>query len=233
MATFDGWTIVGRRKGKYRDPVTRQIPDLWVDSALFRIVERGFVEPAQLALDASTPPVEVTLAPGPWLAEFRGNKRVLSYFGTINRIAAIPAGKPSGAWAHSVGLALQQRWRERAVRAEVRRVGEDKHLTVSFGHFTRRDLLGLFPPDPSVVSVLRSSHPGRAKTYWRDAIAALKEQGLIGHYAEAPSSPVSRRHWEAVWLEQPLDIRPGRHGSDAIAEIVASARRARRSRGRN
>jgi len=230
LTVFDGWTVIGRRRGLYRDPITKTHPELRIDSALFRIVERGYVEPAQLSLDGSAPPFEVVLTAGPWLGQFRGNGQVLSYFGDIRRIAAIPAGKPGGAWAQAIGLALQQRWRERAARATIGRVGEDKRLTVRLGQFTRRDLLNLFPPNLTAEAVLGGSHPGRAKGYWKEAIAALKGQHLVTFHEELRPLRAGRLGWQEEWLDQPLDIRPDNQGKAAIAEIAKRAREARGAR---
>ena len=103
LTSFDGLTVIGRRKGVFRDPTTKQIPDLWVDSSLFLIVERGFVEPQQLSLDDSAPPFEVTLAAGPWLNQFRGNSQVLTYFGRYDGSRAYRLESPAGRWLSRLG----------------------------------------------------------------------------------------------------------------------------------
>jgi hypothetical protein len=119
LALFDATLIIGHRDGKWRDPDTHDVLDLRSRDALIRITGRR--DPAQLAFDESIPPLEVSYVAGPWLEKLRGDRRVLADFGNVRKLAAIKAGKPSGAWAQAIGLALQQRWRERASYAEIAR----------------------------------------------------------------------------------------------------------------
>jgi hypothetical protein len=228
MALFDAAQVVGQRPGKYRDPDTKQEIDLQSVDSLIRIT--GQRKPAQLAFDNSVPPLEVTYAAGPWVEKWRGNRVILSYFGDVRRLAAIPAGKPSGAWAQAVGLALHQKWRERSARAEVAHVGADKALTVRFGTFTRRELLDFCLPDPSVDDVLGGPNPRYAKDYWRDAIALLKQKGVISHYQEIGTLPDKRQGWQDAWLDQRLDVRPTEEGKQAAAEIATRSRAVRQAR---
>jgi hypothetical protein len=231
LALYDAMQIIGRRDGKWRDPDTGEVLDLTSRDALIRITGRR--DPAQLSFDEGAPPLEVSYVAGPWLEKFRGDRRVLADFGNVRKLAAIKAGKPSGAWAQAIGLALQQRWRERASYAQIRHVGEDSHLTIRTKPFTRRELLDLFPPSPTVDEVLASNDPGRAKKYWDDAIKMLKAEGIVTHYRELVPLPSKRQGWASDWLEQPLDIRPAEEETAAIAEIAARAsvrRRAARRR---
>jgi len=233
LAVYDSWRIIGRRKGTWRDPITHEKLDLVTETEIVHIGERAYAEGTQFALDADAVPSEVTLQPGPWLAKWRGDHRILEYFGDIRRIAAIPAGKPSGSWARAIGLALNQLWRERAAKAAVKEVGEDKHQTVRVGTFTRRQLLDLFPPDPSVTEVLAGDHPSRARAYWEQAIDLLKEEPkVIGYYREATPLKAGRKDWAEEWLNQKFDIRPAASGTAAIAEIAASKKSADRARTR-
>lgn len=230
LAVFSAWEIVGRRKSTYRVRGSREPIDLETYTPLIQMAERAYFPGTQLALDASAPPAEVTIRAGTWLNHLRGNKQVLSYFGDVRRLAAIPAGKPSGAWAQAIGLALQQKWRERASRADVRHVGDGKKLTAQTGTFTRRELLDLFAPIPTVDDVLESDHPNRAQKYWDEAIAALKEFRVVGFYSEIDPRPTNRKGWASDWLKQRLDIRPNDDGKEAIVEIHARAVSARKSR---
>ena len=162
LAILDSCQVIGQRPGKYRDPDTKREIDLTSLDALIRIT--GQRKPAQLAFDHSAPPLEVTYVAGPWIERWRGQRHILTYFGDVRKLAAIPAGKPSGAWAQAIGLALQQKWRERASYAQERHVGQDKHLTVDFGTFTRRELLDLFPPNPPRTTSSAPARHGRAST---------------------------------------------------------------------
>lgn len=226
LTYFDGMKVIGRRPGRYKDPNTGRELNLTSVDAMLRIT--GTRLPSQGTLDGNEIPIEVTFTAGPWLDQYRGNRQVLSDFGNIRNIAAIPAGKPSGAWAQSIGLALYQRWRERATRADVGHVGEDNHPTIRVQHFTRRDLLGLFRCDPFVEDVLASKNPSRARQYWNDAIQELKHNRVVGYYREVEPLLNERQGWQENWLDQPLDIRPAPSETQAIAEIAHSVSRHRR-----
>lgn len=223
LLLFDAMLVIGRRPGRWRDPHTKADLDLLSVDALLRVTGQRL--PAQPALDASAPPLEVSLVAGPWLDRFRGNREVLSDFGEIRRIAAIPAGRPAGAWAQSIGLALQQRWREDASYARQGQVGDQGRLTMQFRSFTRRDLLTLFRTEPDVEELLRGLHPERAKGHWSRAIAILKKRRIIGSCRARGSVPEGRG-WQKAWLDQPLDIRPG--GAD-VQNAEAIKRRAARA----
>jgi hypothetical protein len=228
IALFDAMKVIGRRPGKYRDPDTREVIDLTSDDALIRITGRRV--PAQLALDDSMPPLEVTYVAGSWIEQWKGNHQVLTYFGDVRKLGAIPARRPSGAWAQAIGLALQQCWRERSADADVTRVGDQNTLTVRLKPFSRRELLDMFPPNPTVGDVLQSANPKRAQEYWREAITQLKRARVVGFYKEIDQLPDKRQGWADAWLGQPLDIRPAEQGRQAIAQIAERARRVRRPR---
>jgi hypothetical protein len=227
MALFDHMQVIGCRDGKYRDPDTREVIDLTSRDALIRITGRR--DPAQLAFDDSQPPLEITYVAGPWIEQWRGDRRILADFGDVRKLAAIPAGKPSGAWAQAIGLALQQKWRERASRATVGRVGEDKKATVHVGTFTRRQLLDLFPPSPTVDEVLTGPHPARAREYRDEAIKHLRRNHIVGFCEATAPLPEKRKGWADSWLDQPLDIHPARPGTDAVAEIAGNAQARRKA----
>ena len=229
MAVFSALQVIGKRAGRYKDPDTGDAYDLTSRSELLHIAER--LDAEQLSYDPGQPPVAITYNAGPWIQQWRGNHRVLSYFGDVRKLAAIPAGKPSGAWAQAIGLALQQWWREKSATAVPSLTGDDNHLTVRFAqHPTRRLLLDMFPPTPTVDDILASHDPGRAKSYWRDAITLLKHAGVIAHYRELGVITPKRQGWAREWLDQELDIRPDDDGKAAVAEIAQRARRVKRVR---
>lgn len=226
LLTFAAMPVIGRRRGTFPDPLTHTLIDLNSEDALLLVTGRR--APDNTRLEPTVPPLEVSLIAGPWLDPLRGNRRVLTDFGDVRRIAAIPAGRAAGAWAQSIGLALQQRWRERASRADVRRAGDEGRLTVAFQPFTRRDLLNLFRCAPYVESLLNIEHPGRAARYWKAAIAELRQAEIVGYYAELDTLPRTRKGWAEAWLDQPLDIRPTGETIHAVAEIARKAKSARK-----
>ena len=213
--------VIGKRNETYRDRRTKQVLNLVSDDPLIVVRGRRWPDGSSSETDV---PYDVTLDGGAWIDQYRGNRAVLTDFGDILQLAKIPAGKPAGAWAQSIGLALNQRWRERAAKTDIARVGEDGHQTVRFRQpFTRRDLLEMFRADPYYSDVLEGPNPSRAREYWEAAIKLLKTRRVVGHYAEVRPIPLGRQGWQKAWLDQPLDIRPTEHGRHDVAEISRAA----------
>jgi hypothetical protein len=208
----------GRRHGQWRDE-HGQVIDTTIRDALVVIGRRE--DPSQLSFDAAAPPVSVTLAAGPWLSQFRGDGRMLSFLGRLERLAAIPAGKASGAWARAIGMALHQRWREQATLPV-----PDRWQT------TRRALFEVYTPEPSPADLLGSEHPLRARVLWTEAIRALSQSRVIGRYEEPAPLDSGRQGWAEDWLDQPLRIWPSPDEREAQAGIAQAAERVRRRRGR-
>jgi len=127
--------VIGKRNETYRDKRTRKTMNLVSEDPL--LVVRGLRRDDDPG-EATDIPHDVALDAGAWIDQYRGNRAILTDFGDVLQLARIPAGKPSGAWAQSVGLALNQRWRERSASATVATVGEDSHQTIRFRQpFTR------------------------------------------------------------------------------------------------
>jgi hypothetical protein len=220
LLLFDRLTVHGLRPRQYKDYLTKEKFDLTSSDALIKIT--GKRDPAQLGFGNIEPPIEVSWVAGPWLDKFRGNDQVLQYFGDIRKIAAIPSGKAGGAWAQSIGLALNQLWRQRAARTKTALVGEAKRLTARFEPFTRLELLDMFRADPWVEDLLSSDKPHRAREYWDEAIRILKHDAqLISSYKEIGENPAEqkRKGWQEGWLQQELDIRPRAEGTKIVAEL--------------
>jgi hypothetical protein len=159
----------------------------------------------QLTLDGSDAPIKFTLAPGDWLARFRGNHQALAWLGNTWKIASIPAGKPSGAWARAYAQALHQSWREKAA--------------YDSPNFTREGLHLAYPSQPLLCDVLDGRNPCRAIEYDQDAWTILKEAGII---ATDPKSltftPKTRKGWKDDFRKEKLTVRPG---PDIEAELAA------------
>jgi hypothetical protein len=240
MLLFDSLAVIGARPGTWREPRNGDSKREKIDpsklhskDALLKII--GTRENEQGTFDNSEPPKEVSFVAGPWVNQWRGNREILSQFGNVRAIAAIPRGKPSGAWAACVGFALQQKWREQAAKTPITRItkGEKKLATQKFAAFTRRKLLAqLWRSDVDPQEILNGSDPSRAKEYWDAAIKLLQENGVIGYYKEVKALKEERQGWQDEWLDQPLDIRPtGDNRKDAM-KINKSATAARK-RGRH
>lgn len=133
------------------------------------------------------------------------------------RIAAIAGGKPSGAWARSIGFTLIIEWRKQMQKAV------DGTILL-----TRRELLETYPPKiAAAAEVLNGEHPKRAREYWRDALAELAAQGIVErtgaaewqsdevdpkdrHENKGPDgAELPRKGWQAAWLDTPVLLHPG------------------------
>ncbi len=235
LLMFNAWAVVGTNWGTFTDPKTGQAIDVSSRGPLFTST---ILYPAQGTLDDSAPPVGATFTLGDFLRRVHRYPQVMASFSTYARLAKIRRGKPSGAWAAVIGLALLVRWRELASKASTRVTtpGERNRLTVRTQHFTRRYLLEAFPPEPTAAEVLGGPQPGRAKKYWRDAIAILRREGIIGpdpaDYQEL-GRPLPRYQWADLWLDEALEIRPAPACEGdflALAERAGQERKKRRRR---
>lgn len=232
---FDALAVVGAPIGNYKARDKKEVIDVTLSGteAVIKIIA---VVPGQVSSDGSAPPAFFSYVCGPWIAKMRGNQQVLTVFGDVMRLARIPAGKIGPAWAKSIGLNLNQRWRDWGHEARLTHAGEMNRATAQFAKdFTRRDLLlgdNLFRANPDAQDMLLSKNPQRAKEYWDLAIAILKEKDgadLIGYYQEIAPAPTAVKGWQDAWLDQPLDIRPTRIGMRNVAELSQALKRARRS----
>jgi hypothetical protein len=229
LLIFDAMTVIGKRPGKYCDPVTKEVLDLTCRSVLVKITETDFTK-ERAAFDHSEPPVRVTLTAGPFLEKFRGNRQVLQDFGNVLKLARLPTGKPSGAWALSIGLTLNQLWRQGAGYAQVNRANGKPNVSFKYP-FTRYRLLDMFRPDLArVEDVLGSQNPKRAQQYWDEAIELLTEHKVIGGYSELDKLPQKRMGWQGYWLKnQRLEIKPNEEGVKAVLELTRQGAKAKRA----
>ena len=237
---FDNLSVHGKRRGGYTDNLTDKTIDTTIQSKLFMISELEYPEQSeqQMRLDGSQAPVSATLTCGPWLERFRGNDKMLEYFGNILKLSGLPTGQAHGEWALSIGMALSQVWRERAYKgAQVNRTGDNNQEVIVYKKpFTRSELLSMFPPTKfKVDEILKSTDPKRAQKYWNDAIDLLKEKSnqtietkkQISYYKELTGKPLPRQGWQDIWLNQhKFDIRPtGEARADAVEICKAKTKR--------
>lgn len=229
LLLFNSLSVVGQRPGVYKDRSTGRKIEVTSVDVFLRV--SGYRQALQTSIDGSEPPLEVSLVAGPWIDRYRGNGQVLTTFADVRRIAAIPAGRPSGSWAQAAGMALQQVWRERATEATVEH--SEQGLSVCFPRaLTRRQLLGMFRCEPPPATILEGNDPTRARGYWAGALYQLQKAGVVSCCTETAALPKGRSGWQEAWLDQPLDVRPGPDGARLVAEIsqaAASAASGRRS----
>lgn len=238
--------LYGGRTGIYTDPETKKPIDLTFRGEPFIVLSPGarkFARGQESLWPDSDIPVTIGFTMGAWGKEMKKHHAILSQFGKLDQVLAISAGKPAGAWAQCILFNLNQLWREKAKDVSVTthtrtdRNG-DEHTVIATrwpNTFTRRQLLcHLCPPDQafSVMDILSSDRPGRAKNYWNAAIKLLQDQGSVTYYKELSPLDPKRKGWAEDWLDQPLDIRPNEDGKKAAREIKASQQKVVKSRKR-
>ncbi len=216
--------VIGARRMKVRDRATRKYVELESSDPLLTVTAFRPIG-SQATFDVGVAPVAVTIAVTPWLDAWRKDRRVLASFGELLKVTKISIGQPSGAWARAIGHALLQLWREQATKATFSRPGDGNGVSARVRPFTRRELLELFPPKPTLASVLESPNPGRAVGYWDAAIAELDGAGVIAHYDDGSPGPRPRKGWTEAWLSEPLDIRPPEAEARDLKAISDSKKR--------
>ena len=202
----------------------------------------------QLALDGSVPPREATLAAGPWLARVVNERPAdyMPYFANVLTLARLPDTQPRYAWLKAVAWALNQRWRTNAKGATEKRQGMDDNgnerpSKLQTRDFTRRELLDYLNPEPHYADILAGSDPRRAIRLWDEAIALLRQHGVIGtgrgdykEHGPAPwrqpkdwpkGKPFKPQGWQEAWLDQKITIRPGAEGQSIIEGAHTSAKK--------
>jgi hypothetical protein len=219
----------GERPELYTDSLTKNKNKVFSRGPFIRLLDHYFTE--QQITDKETVPIGVTVVAGDWANQHRGNRQILHAIGNARRLAGLSTGQASGEWALSIGLTLLQYWRQAANRhSRVERVGENKELTIIFDKpFTRFQLLDLFSPSKfPVAEMLQSKNPGRARTTWDNAIALLKKQGLISHYAQLNKKELPPQRWQNTWLkDETFDIRPATEAKNDAIEINRSGTKLR------
>jgi hypothetical protein len=175
LRVFSNLTAHGKRKGNYKDPITKEVLDLNIQSKLLMLSEVQYEVSNKITInqdlalqeqiDEEPTPVAITLTAGPWLVRFRKNDGVLQYIGNILMLAKLPTGQARGEWALSIGMTLNQLWREGAQSAQIGRTGDSKQPTIIYKRqFTRDQLLNMFPPIRfAVEEILNSDRPKRAQ----------------------------------------------------------------------
>jgi hypothetical protein len=234
LKIFSQTSAVGELRGNYRDKNGKPIDYIENHPA---IAITGTRYPKEMLLDKSETPIRVGFVAGDFLNRHRANRKLLASLGDLRQLAGIPSGKAGGRWARTIGLALLQYWREKSATAQIGRVGEDSHQTVQFNAhqpLTRRHLFTCMRPDPDPFELLKGNTPARAREYWDQAIAILREQKTIW---VAPSAPMElpRKAWADAWLDEPLDVRPHRDDLatiEAIKSISDGAKTWKKKRGR-
>ena len=172
-------------------------------------------------------PLSMRLTMTPEVVPLFSNPDLAQFMQGGERIAAIAGGKPSGAWARSMGLALMLEWRQ------YMREAVNGTLLI-----TRRKLLETFPPKIApVTEVFNSSDPGHAKTFWSGALQELANEGVVHRKGEASTgakpgegpehkgpdgSTLPRQGWQKAWLDTEVRLYPGSLFHDNLTKLLAN-----------
>lgn len=140
-----------------------------------------------------TPPLGFTFTDSTITKEFRKDPSLCCYLGNLVSVAKIPSGKPSGDWAKSISLAIAE-----LARVNAKNGGSQLNLS-------RGTLLLRFQPIKDPVEILESSDPGRAKTYFIEAMKYLRTTGMIESWTE-PQANTNRKSWTRIWLDETVEI---------------------------
>lgn len=205
--------IIGKRTGAaYKDAEGNPI-DTTIHGAAWRVMKTETPDPPALET-----PVQAQIAVSQELTALISNPKTAQYFQCGQFLGAIPGGKPAGAWARVIGLALMSFWRRKPREYDA---GSLKP--------TRRELLSHFTAKISPYEeILASDKPGRAIDYWHGALQILADEGFIARTGEAAisvkemKSGLPRKNWQAGWLNQSINIEVGTKTKPAF-EIVLNA----------
>lgn len=220
--------VIGARAGTYVDKHTNQVIDTEVSAPLWRIHEREKPTQGSLFPEAAVP-LKLELVISRTWATLLTSPQTAQYLPMGEVLGAIPGGKPSGAWARVIGLALASFWRRNPTETVA---GELLP--------TRRELLERYPPKTGPAEeVVFGENPAFALKYWCQALQILAKSGFIEEEGEVTKSPADhlkelpRYQWGSQWLAGTADIRPGAMMRQAVSSRATALQQARpRRRGR-
>jgi hypothetical protein len=209
--------IIGKRSGaKYKDAEGNEI-DTTIHGAAWRVMKTETPDPPALYAALETP-VRAEIVVSKELTALISHPKTAQYFQCANVVSAIPGGKPAGAWARVIGLALMSFWRRKP-----------REFAAGSLKPTRRELLSHFAAKIAPYDeILASDNPRRAIDYWHGALQILADEGFIERTGEAAITPkemrdgLPRKNWQAGWLDQSINIEVGAKTKPAF-EIVLNA----------
>ncbi len=209
--------IVGKRIGaKYKDGDGNEI-DTTIHGAAWRVMNTETPDTLSF-FGALETPVRAEIVVSKELTALLTNPKVAQYFQCAEILGAIAGGKPAGAWARVIGIALMDFWR---------RNPREHHAGTLKP--TRRELLNhLAAKIAPYQHILESTNPERAVDYWCGALQILADTDFIARTGEATitakkmRAALPRENWQAFWLDQTVDIQVGAKTKHAF-EMVLNA----------
>ncbi len=219
--------IIGKRTIPYKDPITGEEINTEIHGAAWRVLDKEV--PISSLYSALDVPVRAEIILSKELTALITDPKTAQYLEMGEALGAIPGGKPSGAWARVVGMALMSFWRRKPRET----------LTATLKP-TRRELLDHYAAKIKPYDeVLRSSNPGRVIEYWCGALGILADQEIIAREGEAKRTAkevraaLPRQGWRDAWLNETVDIWPGAGRMKASIEGRAKALPASKPRNLN
>jgi hypothetical protein len=236
---FSQTSVVGNVTGRYKD--VNGDPIKYIGNSPVIVVTGTYDEQNKkcnlLTLrENDEAPAMVGFTAGDFFYRHRSNRKMLTSIGDLQRLKNITPGKPSGQWAQTLTLSLNQYWRENASDCEFRYVGEGerRHVTVAFKKkTTRRELFERYLPDPNPFEILEGNDPSRARKYWEGAAQELLENKIAVFIGKA--SPLKRYGWGDTWLNDTIEPRPhheNRSVMDDLQKIRSGAKKFNQNKGR-
>lgn len=209
--------IIGKRKGaKYQDGEGNPI-DTTIHGAAWRVMKTETPDAPTLYAALETP-VRAEIVVSKELTALISNPKTAQYLQCGEVLGAIPNGKPAGAWARVIGLALLSFWRRKPHEYNV---GTLKP--------TRRQLLSHFAAKISPYEeILESNDPSRAIDYWCGALQILADERFIERTGEAAMSAkemcaeLPRKNWQDLWLNETVTIEIGAKTKPAFEKVLKS-----------
>lgn len=208
--------VTGQRTKKYINRSTNKEIPTFVEVPLWKTYGVEWAEQGTLPF-AEEVPVRVQIQIAPQFVELLTSPVTAQYLPMGERIASIAGGKPSGAWARSIGLALMSFWRRHRSKALAFEIVP-----------TRRELLNQYPPTSGAPEeILNSNDPLRAVEFWCGALQHLADsrvlarEGEVVTTAKAMRASLPRQGWKDKWLDEPVRLTPTQDMREAI-ELAGS-----------
>jgi len=205
--------IIGRRTGKYQ--IDGETIDTTIHGAAWRVMKTETPDPPALYSALETP-VRAEIVISKELTALITNPKAAQYFQCGEVLGAIPSGKPAGAWARVIGLALLSFWR--------RKPREHDAGTLKP---TRRELLNHYAAKIAPYEeILESANPARVIEYWCGALQILADEGFIERTGEAAITAkamragLPRQNWQDLWLDQSVIIEIGAKTKPAFEKVL-------------
>lgn len=218
--------IRSTRRGIYHIKTTKKAVkaiEVSSDDMLYRITRRIFSE------EDPSDCLAVIIEPAGIMKEYAGQGHILTHFGSMKALNELKhRNRPAGMIALSVGMTLNQLWRERISRAKIGDNGDAHRAVARFENFTRRELLldkYARECEFDVVGFLNTQNAKRIVDHWNKAIKDLQRVDIIGYYKELGELDLSGRNWRDNWLDQRLMIRPGAKAMAAALTILTTKKK--------